>query len=318
MEIGYFLSSEEHGPLELVDQARMAADAGMQSVWISDHYHPWVDEQGHSAFVWSVIGGIAVGTDLRVTTAVTCPTMRIHPAVIAQAAATCAVMLEGRFELGVGSGENLNEHILGDHWPITDDRLDMLEEAVDVMRRLWTGDEVTHRGTHYRVDNARIYTLPEEPPDVHVSGFGPKATALAARIADGYVSTSPDGDLVAQYRAEGGRGPASAGLKVCWGPDERGCAELAHRLWRTSGVPGELSQELRSPAHFDQAASLVSVDAVAEAMPCGPDIDRIVEAARAYADAGFDRLYVSQVGPDQRGFFDIYKSELADRLAELS
>jgi G6PDH family F420-dependent oxidoreductase len=317
MEIGYFLSSEEHAPLDLVQQANMAEAAGMETVWISDHYHPWLDEQGHSPFVWSVIGGIAVSTRLRVCTAVTCPTVRIHPAVVAQAAATCASMLEGRFELGVGSGENLNEHILGDHWPITDERLDMLEEAVEVMRRLWTGEEVTHRGEHYRVDNARLYTLPDEPPQVHVSGFGPKATALAARIADGYVSTSPDAELVEQYRSAGGRGPASAGLKFCWGTDERDCAELAHRLWRTSGVPGELSQELRSPAHFDQAASLVTVDDVAGAMPCGPDLDRIVAAAREYADAGFDRLFISQIGPDQQAFFDMYRTDLRDRLAEL-
>jgi G6PDH family F420-dependent oxidoreductase len=317
MEIGYFLSSEEHAPLDLVQQATMAADVGMKSVWISDHYHPWLDEQGHSPFVWSVIGAIAVQTDLRVCTAVTCPTVRIHPAVIAQAAATCASMLGGRFELGVGTGENLNEHILGDHWPITDDRLDMLEEAVALMRRLWTGEEVTHRGEHYRVDNARVYTLPDEPPEVHVSGFGPKATALAARIADGYVSTSPDAELVDAYRSNGGRGPASAGLKFCWGPDERKCAELAHRLWRTSAVPGELSQELRSPAHFDQAASRVTVDDIAGTLRCGPDLDGIVDAAREYADAGFDRLYISQIGPDQQAFFDIYDKELRDRLAEL-
>lgn len=317
MEIGYFLSAEEHSPLELVDQARMAEEVGMTSVWISDHFHPWVDEQGHSAFVWSVIGGIAVATDLRVTTAVTCPTMRIHPAIIAHAAATSSVMLEGRFELGVGSGENLNEHILGDHWPITDDRLDMLDEAVELIRRLWSGEEITHRSAHYRVDNARLYTIPDEPPPVHVSGFGPKATSLAARIGDGYVSTSPDRQLVEQYRSEGGRGPASAGLRFCWGEDERRCAELAHRLWRTSGLPGELSQELRSPAHFDQAAELVSVDDVAASMPCGPDLDRIVEAATEYAEAGFDRLYISQLGPDQRQFFDMYKTDLRRRLAEL-
>jgi G6PDH family F420-dependent oxidoreductase len=318
MEIGYFLSSEEHSPDDLLAQARLAADVGMSSVWISDHFHPWLDEQGHSAFVWSVIGGIAASTELRVTTAVTCPTMRIHPAIVAQASATCAAMLHGRFELGVGSGENLNEHILGDHWPVTDERLDMLEEAVELIRRLWTGEEVTHRGDHYRVDNARIYTLPDEPPPIHVSGFGPKATSLAARIADGYVSTSPAKDLVDRYRAEGGRGPASAGLKVCWGADERECAELAHRLWRTSGVPGELSQELRSPAHFDQAASLVTIESVADAMPCGPDLDKIVSASQQYADAGFDRLYISQVGPNQAEFFDMYTSELADRLTALA
>src|SRR5215213_2437554 len=201
MEIGYFLSSEEHGPNELLEQAQMAADAGISSVWISDHYHPWLDDQGHSAFVWSVIGGIAATTQLRVTTAVTCPTIRIHPAVLAQATATSAVMLDGRFEFGIGSGENLNEHILGEPWPVTDQRLEMLEEAVDVIRQLWTGEEITHWGPHYTVENARIYTLPDAPPDIVMSGFGPKATELAARIADGYASTKPNKELVDLYRS---------------------------------------------------------------------------------------------------------------------
>src|SRR3954454_10063872 len=190
-EIGYFLSSEEHGPSELVRQAQLASDAGIGSVWISDHYHPWLDDQGHSPFVWSVIGAIAATTPLAVTTAVAGPTMRIHPAVIAQAAATSSLLLEGRFELGVGSGEYLNEHILGDHWPITDQRLDTLEEAVEGVRRLWTGDATVHRGHHYTVETARLYSLPERPPAVVMSGFGPKARDLAARIGDGYVATRP-------------------------------------------------------------------------------------------------------------------------------
>src|SRR5215203_1469659 len=258
-EIGYFLSSEEHGPAALVEQARLASDAGIGSVWISDHFHPWLDEQGQSPFVWSVIGAIAATTPLSVTTAVTCPTMRIHPVIIAHAAATSAVMLDGRFELGVGTGENLNEHVLGDRWPTTDERLEMLEEAIEVMRLLWTGEEVSHRGRHYTVEDARLYTTPAAPPPVMMSAFGPKATDLASRIADGFVSTKPAKDLLERYRSGGGAGPASAGLKICWGRDAGDCAELAHRLWRTSGVPGELSQELRSPALFDQASTLVTV-----------------------------------------------------------
>ena len=317
MELGYFLSSEEHGPRDLLRQAQLAADAGMGSVWISDHYHPWLDEQGQSPFVWSVIGGIAATTQLRVTTAVTCPTMRIHPAVIAQAAATCAVMLEGRFELGVGSGEYLNEHILGDHWPVTDMRLEMLEEAVTVIRRLWTGEEVTHRGTHYTVERARLYTVPAAIPNIMMSGLGTKATELASRIADGYVNTSPSKELVELYRQGGGRGPASGGLKISWGPDRDECAKLAHHLWRTGGVPGELSQELRTPALFEQAASLVTVDSVAEAMPCGPDPAPIVEAVKKYADAGFDRLYINQIGPHQAEFFSFFAHELGPALADI-
>src|ERR1700704_3897201 len=220
---GYFLSSEEHGANALVRQAQLAEEAGMQSVWISDHYHPWLHSQGESPFVWSTIGGIAATTGLRVTTAVTCPTFRVHPAVIAQAAATSAPMLEGRFNLGIGSGENLNEHVLGQHWPPAPVRLEMLEEAVDVMRRLWTGDDVTHRGRYYTVENARIYSLPDEPVPVFVSGFGPIATDLAARIGDGYINTSPDSELVHRYVDGGGKGPKMAGMKVCYGEDEQTC-----------------------------------------------------------------------------------------------
>jgi G6PDH family F420-dependent oxidoreductase len=317
VEIGYFLSSEEHSPRDLLHQAQLASDAGVQSVWISDHYHPWLDEQGESAFVWSVIGAIAATTPLRVTTAVTCPTMRIHPAVIAQAAATSAVLLDGRFELGVGTGENLNEHIFGDPWPITDQRLDMLEEAVEVIRELWSGEEVTYRGRHYTVENARIYSLPDRPPPIHVSGFGPKATELAARIGDGYVSVMPNKDLVDLYRSRGGRGPASAGMKVCWGPDEEECGQLAHRLWRTSGVPGELSQELRTPALFDQAATLVTIDKVKESIPCGPDVGPIVEAVGEFVDAGFDRVYINQIGSNHGDFFRFFARELVPAVAHL-
>src|SRR4051795_11430526 len=192
MQIGYFLSCEEFDPRDLVEQAKRAEAAGFHALWISDHYHPWNDEQGHSAFVWSVIGALSQATSLPVATAVTCPTIRIHPAIIAQAAATSAVLHEGRFTLGVGSGEALNEHILGEHWPEADVRLEMLEESVEVMRRLWEGGQRSHRGRHYTVENARVYDLPESPVPILVSGFGPKAIRLAARIGDGYVTMSPD------------------------------------------------------------------------------------------------------------------------------
>ena len=187
MEIGFFLSSEEHGPAELVAFAQAAETAGFRSALISDHYHPWLEEQGQSPFVWSVIGALAATTNLRVTTGVTCPTVRVHPAVIAQAAATCATMMPGRFRLGVGSGENLNEHILGNAWPPVRVRLQLLEEAVEIMRQLWEGSIVTAHTEHYTVENARLYTLPEAPPPVLVSAFGAKATEVAARIGDGFV-----------------------------------------------------------------------------------------------------------------------------------
>ena len=318
-EIGIFLSSEEHGPTDLVRFAGMAEEAGFTRAWISDHYHPWTDAQGHSPFVWSVIGGIASTTSLTVTTAVTCPTVRIHPAVLAQAAATAAAMLPGgRFRFGVGSGENLNEHILGGPWPPTDIRLEMLEEAVALMRELWKGEAVTWRGKHYTVDNARIYTLPEgDGPSaipVPVSGFGPKAVELAARIGDGFVSTAPNKEHVDLYRSRGGKGPAQAGMKVCWGPDEEACKKLAHSLWPNSGVSGELSQELPMPAHFEQASAKVTPDDVAEAITCGPDPEKHAAAIREYLEAGFDEVYVSQVGPDQQGWIDFFVREVRPKL----
>jgi G6PDH family F420-dependent oxidoreductase len=315
MEIGYFLSSEEHGPKELVAQAQMASDVGIGSVWISDHFHPWLDEQGQSPFVWSVIGGIAATTPLAVTTAVTCPTTRIHPAVIAQAAATSAVMLDGRFELGVGTGENLNEHVLGDRWPTADERRAQLAEAVEVMRKLWSGEEVEHHGTYYTVELARLYTVPGRPIPVPVSAFGPKALELAVQIGDGFVTTHPDAELVKKYRAAGGKGTVSGGLKICWGADEEECRKLAHRLWRTSGLPGELSQDLRTPALFEQASSIVDVETATKGVPCGPSVDKIVEAVQQYADAGFDRLYISQMGPQQAEFFSMFARELEPVLA---
>jgi G6PDH family F420-dependent oxidoreductase len=313
MKIGCFLSSEEHGPRALIEQARRAQDAGFHALWISDHYHPWIDAQGHSPFVWSTIGAISRVCDLPVTTAVTCPTVRIHPAVIAQAAATSALLLDGRFTLGVGSGEALNEHILGDAWPDADTRLEMLEEAVAVIRTLWRGGMQDHRGRHYTLQNARIYDLPDEPPPIHVSGFGPKAVRLAARIADGYVTTMPDAELIYLYRSEGGTGPIQAGTKVCFGPDEAQARKTAHRLWPNEGLPGELAQVLPAPAHFEQVCELVSEDMVAQAVPCGPDLDRHVEALEAYADAGVDELFVQQIGPDQDAFFDTWAAEVLPR-----
>jgi G6PDH family F420-dependent oxidoreductase len=313
--VGIFLSSEEHQPLDLVRFARMAEEAGLRKAWISDHYHPWTDSQGQSPFVWSVIGGIAATTDLTVTTAVTCPTVRIHPAVVAQAAATSAAMLPGRFRFGVGSGENLNEHILGGPWPPTDVRLEMLEEAIELIRTLWTGESVTWRGTHYTCHNARLYTLPEEPPPVLVSGFGEKAIGLAARIGDGFVSTAPNKEHVDLYTSSGGSGLKQGGLKVCWNPDEEAAKKLAHQLWPNAGVEGELSQELPMPAHFEQASSKVTPDDVAESITCGPDPERHVQAIQDYLDAGFDEVYVSQVGPDQEGFLDFYRREVLPRFA---
>lgn len=318
MKIGYFLSSEEFDPRELIRQARQAEAAGFQGLWISDHFHPWNDEQGHSSFVWSVIGALAQATSqMKVTTAVTCPTTRIHPAIIAQAAATSAILLEGRFALGLGSGEALNEHVLGDRWPAADERLEMLEEAIEVIRTLWQGGSQSHRGRHYRVENARLYDLPERTPSILVSGFGPKSTRLAARIADGFCTVSPDKDAVAAFRGQAGEGKLVAGgMKVCWGENEAQARARAYKLWPNEQLPGELAQILPTPAHFEQASGLVDEEMVAEAITCGPDLERHLEAIERYAEAGFDELYIQQVGGEHERFFEVYAREILPRFQE--
>src|SRR3954454_9824403 len=205
--IGYALSSEERKPHELVEQARMAESAGFEFALISDHFHPWLDEQGESPFVWSVLGAIAEATErIPFGTGVTCPTTRIHPAIIAQAAATMATLMPGRFFLGVGTGENLNEHILGDRWPSADERLEMLEEAVEVIRELWEGGLVEHHGKHYTVDRARLYSIPDEPPPIAVAAAAEGAAELAGRIGDALISTSPNEEIVKTFESAGGKG----------------------------------------------------------------------------------------------------------------
>jgi G6PDH family F420-dependent oxidoreductase len=314
MKIGYFLSSEEYGPDELVEQARLAERAGFESLWISDHFHPWNDEQGQSPFVWSVIGATSQVCSLPVMTAVTCPTLRTHPAVVAQAAATSAVMTGGRFILGVGSGEALNEHVLGDPWPEATERLEMLEEAISVIRTLWAGGVQSHRGRHYRVEHTRIYDLPATPPKIIVSGFGPRGVDLAAQVGDGYATVGPDAEMVARYRSQGGAGPVQGGLKVCYGDNEAAARATVYHLWPNEALPGELAQILPTPAHFEQASQLVTEELATADVPCGPDIDAHVAAIQAYADAGFDELYVNQIGPDQDQFFAAYRDEVLPRL----
>ncbi|MFI6737612.1 LLM class F420-dependent oxidoreductase [Nonomuraea sp. NPDC050451] len=313
--IGYFLSSEEHGPKELVRQSKLAEQAGFEGLWISDHYHPWLDEQGQSPFVWSTIGAIAEAVTLPITTAVTCPLVRIHPAVIAQAAATSAVLTGGRFQLGVGTGEALNEHITDSRWPPAAERLEMLEEAIGVMRRLWSGELTTHRGTHYSVDNARLYTLPDQPPPVYISGFGEKSVRLAGRIGDGYICTGPAADLVKLFRESGGAGkPTQGGLKVCYADDEASARKTVHRLWPTEGIKGEASQLLPLPRHFAQLAEMVSEEEATASTPCGPDPEAHVQAIQKYVDAGFDEIYISQIGTEQDAFFEFYSREVLPRL----
>ena len=318
VRIGYALSSEEHEATDLVRHARRAEEIGVDFVSISDHFHPWIDKQGHSPFVWAVIGGIAATTErIDVATGVTAPIMRIHPAIVAQATATVATMLPGRFVFGVGTGEALNEHVTGEHWPQVDVRLEMLEEAVHVIREMWQGNLYSHRGTYYTVENARLYSIPGTPPPIVVSGAGQKATELAGRIGDGYWGMGPNAELVETFRKAGGDGPCFAQLTVCWGADEQAARRTAFEIWPNSGIEGQLAQELALPSYFESAASMLSMEQATESIPCGPDPEPYVESFRKYLDAGFDHLYFHQVGPEQEGFLTFFQSELLPRLRSL-
>lgn len=313
---GYALSSEEHNPRDLVRNAALAEKAGFEFALISDHFHPWLDDQGHSPFVWTVLGGIARETKkLEIGTGVTAPIMRTHPAIIAHAAATTADMFEGRFFLGVGTGENLNEHILGDGWPIYEDRRAMLVEAIEVMRGLWDGDLFSYRGEYYTVENARLYTLPTEPVRIMVAAAGPESAELAAEMGDGFIGAAPDEELIKSFRSSGGEGKPTFGkVTVCWAKTEKQGTQTLHRIWRNGGVPGALSQELPLPQHFELAAELVTPEMLVETMPVGPKVDRYLESIKQYVDAGFDSVYLHQVGPDQKGFFKFWRDELEPAL----
>jgi G6PDH family F420-dependent oxidoreductase len=316
-EFGYALSSEEHAPQTLVDNAAKAEHAGFDFLMVSDHYHPWTDRQGNSPFVWGVIGAIAQATErVWLGTGVTCPTIRIHPAIIAQAVATSAALMPGRFRLGVGTGENLNEHILGDRWPETDVRREMLEEAIEVMRLLWQGGMQSWRGKHYTVEQARVYSLPEETPEIYVAASGPKSVELAGRVGDGYIGLAPEGDTVERFKQAGGDGkPVVGQIEVCWAESEDSAVDTVHEWWPQTALSGELTYELKLPAHFEQACELVTKDAIRESpLPLGPDVDRHVQGVREFLDAGYTHVYVHQLGPDQDGMLSFYEREVLPKL----
>jgi G6PDH family F420-dependent oxidoreductase len=316
MELGFSLSSEDHGPNELVRQAQLAEDAGFTFAGISDHFHPWTSDQGESPFVWTTLGAIAQATEkIHLFTGVTCPLIRIHPALVAQAASTVAALMPGRFALGVGTGENLNEHVTGARWPLPQERLEMLEEAVEVIRKLWSGDEVTHRGEHYTVEQARLYTLPDEPPRIYVAAAKPQAAQLAGRIGDGFIATAPDEELVQEFEKAGGKGKPVIGQFHCaYDEDEEAGHERAHKLWPNLALAGTGGQELPAPRDFEEAAGNVTVRDVAESTPAGPDPEPYLERIREFERAGFTHVYVHQIGDNQDEFAEFARRELLPRL----
>ena len=315
MELGYALSSEEHTPGDLVRHARLAEEAGFGFGLISDHIHPWTNEQGHSGFVWGVLGSIAQATErFRIGTGVTCPLIRIHPAIVAHAAATAACLMPERFFLGVGTGENLNEHVTGAKWPAPDERLDMLEEAVGLMRELWQGDYVTHRGKHYTVENLRIFDVPDDGVEVAVAAMQPQAAELAGRIGDALVNVAPKQEIVEKFEQSGGDGKPKYGqITVCYAKSRDEAKKTAFEVWPNALVEGSASQELPLPSDFEQLVARRGADELEGTLTMGPDPDEYRKELSEYDDAGYTHVYVHQIGPDQRGFLEFARRELMNR-----
>lgn len=319
MQIGYKLAAEAFGPAELVRQAVLAERAGFDFVEISDHYHPWLDHQGHSPFAWTVLGSIAAKTSrIGLATGVTCPTVRYHPAIVAQAAATLALLSDGRFVLGVGSGERLNEHVTGAGFPdAVSTRHEMLREALEIIRLLWRGGYQSYEGKHLRLRDARVFDLPRELPLIAVAASGPASTRIAAELGDGLFATEDKAEIVRQYRDAGGGGPYYAEVPMAWAPDEHTAAKAALETSRWAVTGWKVMSELPNPVNFDAATTTVREEDILEKFACGPDPARYVEVAQRFVDAGFDRLVMQNAGPDPDGFIDFYQRELASRVPAL-
>jgi len=315
MQIGYKLMTEAFGPKEIVRQAVAAEAAGFDFVDISDHFHPWLDVQGHAAFTWSMLGAIAARTDrIELVTGVTCPTVRYHPAVVAQAAATVALLSDGRFTLGLGSGERLNEHVVGQPFPAVQQRQAMLREAVEIIRLLWSGGYQSYDGRYFRLDDARVFDLPETLPRIALAASGEPSARLAAEHGDALFATEPKPQIVEHYVAAGGSGPRYAEVPLSWAADERSArqAVLATTRWALTGW--KVMSELPNPVNFEAATTTVTEGDVAERFACGPDPARHLEVADQFVRAGFDRLALLNAGPDPDGFLEFFRTELAEPL----
>jgi G6PDH family F420-dependent oxidoreductase len=312
MQLGYWLSSEEHPPRDLVRMAAEAEQAGFGEAMISDHFHPWTPTQGEAGFVWATLGGIAHATStLRVATGVSAPIIRVHPVVVAHAASTVASMMPGRFALGLGTGERLNEQVTGTRWPRTGERREMLSEAIDVIRRLLDGEEVTHSGPHFRVEHAQLFTRPPVPPPILVAAGGRRSAELAGRKGDGLIATQPDPVIVQQFEQAGGTGKPKVGqVHLCWADTEDDAVETALKWWPNSALPGAAKSELARPADLAALGDLVGADDIRKKVVCGPDPEEHMAAIARFAAAGFTTLHVHQVGPDQPGFLRFYQREI--------
>ncbi|MCZ7434832.1 TIGR03557 family F420-dependent LLM class oxidoreductase [Micromonospora sp. WMMC241] len=318
MKIGYKLSSEGFGPKDLIRQAVRAEEAGFDFVEMSDHFHPWLDGQGHSSFTWTVFGAIAAKTErIGLATGVTCPTVRYHPAIIAQAAATLAIVSDGRFTLGVGAGERLNEHVVGQGFPSVRGRHERLREALEIIRLLWRGGYRSYEGKYLQLEDARVFDLPDDLPVIAVAASGPVSAAIAAEYGDGLFATEPKPDLVEAYQKGGGDGPRYAEVPVAWAPDEQQAVRAAWETSRWAVTGWKVMAELPNPVNFEAASRTVTEDDIRQQFAVGPDPETHVAAVRTYVDAGFDHLVLQNAGPDPDGFIDFYRDTLAERLRAL-
>ncbi|BDH11704.1 LLM class F420-dependent oxidoreductase [Streptomyces hygroscopicus] len=320
VHVGYTMMTEQAGPRALVEHVVGAERAGFDFSVTSDHYFPWLAAQGHSPYAWSVLGAAAQATTrIPLMTYVTCPTTRYHPAVVAQKAATMQLLSGGRFRLGLGSGENLNEHVVGAGWPAAPVRLDQLAEAIEIIRALFRGGEVTHHGTHFDVVHARLWDLPEVPPPIGVAVSGPRSCEIAGRLGDLVIATEPKGELLTAFDRHGGQDKPRIGqLPVCYDPDRKAALARAHEQFRWAVGGWRVNAELPGPAGFDAMTEFVRPEDVAETFPCGDDVGRFVDAVRAYVDAGFTEVALVQIGgAHQEPFLEWAEAELLPALRTL-
>ncbi len=316
---GYKLMTETHGPRELIRSARQAEDAGFDFAAISDHYHPWLESHGHSPFAWSVLGAIAEATEnIGLATGLTCPIMRYHPAIVAQAAATIGVISEGRFTLAVGAGERLNEHIVGQGWPAPHERHARLREAMEIIRLLWRGETCSYQGSYFKLDSARIYDLPDKPIPLVMGVSEEKSLKLAIDVADGIMATEAKAETVTAWKkAKGAKGPRYAELGLAYADTEKAGLKLAHTYNRFGALGWSVLSELPNVSGFEDATRFVKPDDLKDDVPHGPDVETYVKAVKKFIDAGYDHIALMAAGPDQAKFIRFFEKDLAPRLRKL-
>lgn len=319
MKIGYKLIAEAYPPKEMVRQAVRAEQAGFDFVEISDHFHPWFDHQNHSGFVWSMLAAAAAQTErIELATGVTCPFIRYHPAIVAQAAATTALLADGRFTLGLGSGERLNEHVVGEGWPPVATRHEMLAESIEILRLLWSGGYHSYEGKHLTLEDARVFDLPETPPRVAVAAGGPVSARLAAELGDAIFVTEPRSELTEAYEGAGGDGARYAEIPLAWARDEAEAASSARELFRFGLTGWKVQAELPNPVNFEAATAFITEEDMREVFGTGPDVGKHLAVAQKFVDAGYDHLALINAGPDPDGFFDFFEKELAGPVRALT